>query len=186
MRKLMAGEPARLFATTDITGAPIRLEDYRGHYTLLTFLRSAACRLCSLRVHYLIEHYPALRARGLEIVAIFETSPATTVRYVGSQHPPFPLIVNPQHDLYRLYGVERSFWGFITGFLFTRRRDFRRAVRMKLGKLSDGNHLQLPADFLIAPDLTIARAYYGRDIGDHLPLSAIDAYLGEQVHAGAR
>ena len=47
--------------------------------------------------------------------------------------------------------------------------------------LSDGNHLQLPADFLLNPDLTIARAYYGRDIGDHLPLNEIEQFLATPV-----
>lgn len=41
----------------------------------------------------------------------------------------------------------------------------------------DGAIAQLPAEFLIGPELTIERAYYGKDIGDHLSLSEIDAWL---------
>ena len=176
--KLAAGQPAKLFATTDITGAPVALADYRGRRTLLSFLRSAACPLCSLRVHYLIDRYAYFQARGLSIIAVFETSPETTMKYAGTQHPPFPLIANPANDLYRLYGIQRSLWGAISGFLVTRRKEWGEAKRLGLGGgMSDGNHTLMPADFLIGPDLIIERAHYGRDIGDHLPLGVIEHYL---------
>jgi hypothetical protein len=35
----------------------------------------------------------------------------------------------------------------------------------------------VPADFLIGPDLTVQVAYYGNDIGDHLPLEKINEWL---------
>ncbi len=176
--RLTAGQPAKLFTTTDVTGAPVTLADYRGRHTLLTFLRSAACPLCSLRVHYLIERYAYLQARGLSIIAVFETSPETTMKFAGSQHPPFPLIANPTLDLYHLYGSELGIRGFIYGWLIGRHKEWREAHKLRLGGLrSDGNHLRHPADFLIGPDLTIERAYYGRDIADHLPLGTIEQYL---------
>jgi len=35
----------------------------------------------------------------------------------------------------------------------------------------------VPADFLIGPDLTVQIAYYGSDIGDHLPIEKICQWL---------
>ena len=35
----------------------------------------------------------------------------------------------------------------------------------------------VPADFLIDPDLTVQVAYYGSDIGDHLPIEKIYEWL---------
>jgi thioredoxin-dependent peroxiredoxin len=35
----------------------------------------------------------------------------------------------------------------------------------------------VPADFLIGPDLTVQVAYYGKDIGDHLPVERINGWL---------
>jgi peroxiredoxin Q/BCP len=185
--KLTAGQPAKLFTATDITGAPVALADYRGRRTLLSFLRSAACPLCSLRVRYLIDRYPNLQARGLAIIAVFETSPETTMKFAGTQHAPFPLIANPAHDLYRLYGSQYSLWGLISGLFVKRRKAWNEAQQLRLGGgMSDGNHTLLPADFLIGPDLIIERAYYGRDIGDHLPLSEIEHYLDAPLVARAR
>jgi peroxiredoxin Q/BCP len=184
--RLAIGDPAKLFETTDINGNPVALEDYRGKLTLLSFFRSASCPLCSLRVHYLIDRYPMLHQRGLSVLPIFETSREMTIKFVGKQQPPFPLITNPSHDLYRLYGTETSLWGLISGFVYKRRRDYRTAARMKLGTISDGNLARLPADFLLGPDLVIAQAYYGRDIGDHLPFSEIDRFLASRSSVMSR
>jgi len=41
----------------------------------------------------------------------------------------------------------------------------------------DGDWAMIPADFLIGPDFRIAEAFYGRHIGDHLPLERIEAFL---------
>lgn len=184
--KLTTGAPANLFVTTDVMGKPVNLEDYRGKHTLLSFFRSAQCPLCSLRVHYLIDRYPALQQRGLAVLAIFETSRETTIKYVGEQHPPFPLVANPEKDLYRLYGTETSWWGMISAFLLTRRREYREAAKFGWTKITDGKLNQLPADFVLGPDLTIERAYYGRDIGDHLPFSELERYLTDPAPALTR
>jgi hypothetical protein len=42
----------------------------------------------------------------------------------------------------------------------------------------EGDKALIPADFLVGPDLIIEQAYYGNDIGDHLPLPEIDSFLG--------
>jgi hypothetical protein len=36
----------------------------------------------------------------------------------------------------------------------------------------------MPADFLIAPDQSIRLAYYGSDIGDHVPADRLARELG--------
>jgi hypothetical protein len=41
----------------------------------------------------------------------------------------------------------------------------------------EGIKSMVPADFLIGPDLTVQTAYYGSDIGDHLPLEKIYQWL---------
>ena len=36
---------------------------------------------------------------------------------------------------------------------------------------------KMPADFLIEPDGRIVKAHYGHDIGDHLPVTDVEATL---------
>lgn len=40
-----------------------------------------------------------------------------------------------------------------------------------------GDRFQMPAQFLITPEGRIARAYYGRDLGDFLPTSEIATFV---------
>jgi hypothetical protein len=42
-----------------------------------------------------------------------------------------------------------------------------------------GDKALIPADSLIGPDLIIEQAYYGKNIGDHLPISEIETWLNQ-------
>src|SRR5262245_1436616 len=105
---IQPGMPAPLFQTLDLFGNPVGLAAYRGKPLLLAFFRNAACALCNLRVHGLIERYADYQRAGLEIVAIFESPAASMRQYVGKQDTPFPLVADPEAHLYTLYGLENS------------------------------------------------------------------------------
>ena len=71
--KLQPGTIAPHFQRQDIFGTLIDLRNNEGGITLLSFFRNAACAICNLRVHQLIERYPNYQQRGLRIVAVFES-----------------------------------------------------------------------------------------------------------------
>lgn len=170
-------ETAQPFQVEDIHGRSIALQDYAGKKLLLGFFRHAACPLCNLRVHQLIESYPTLQDSGVDILAFFESPKDKILQYVGTQNAPFPIVADPTLETYRLYGVESSVFGMLRGIL--RFSDFSEAASKKLMFFNPHNDIALlPADFLINPDSTIHTAYYGRDIGDHLGLSAVYAFAG--------
>lgn len=175
--RLTANQQAPKFILPDVDGKLISLDAYRGKPLLLSFFRSAACPLCSLRLWYLVNHYPKLQHLGLEVIAVFETSRATTLTYAGSLQPGFPMIANPDQSLFHTYGVESSLvrvpWGMIKHI-----PQYWQAFRQRVGgRLTDGAPGLIPADFLLTPDLRIATAHYGADIGDHLPFAQIDAFV---------
>lgn len=174
--RLAANQPAPRFTLPDIAGNPIALDLYRGKPLLLSFFRSAACPLCSLRLWYLVNQYPKLQQLGLEVIAVFETSRETTITYAGSLRPGFPLIANPTKTLFQTYGIESSFarvpWGMIKHI-----PQYWQAWRQRVGgRMTDGAPGMLPADFLLTPDQRIATAHYGADIGDHLPFAQINDF----------
>jgi peroxiredoxin len=181
MTRLTAGDTAPLFDAKDIFENPIKLEDYKGRILLLSFFRNAACAICNLRVHQLIEHYPTYHAKGLEIVAVFEATPESIQQYVGKQDAPFPIIANRDARLYDLYGVETS-ESKVQASLST--PVTQNAVQLAtekgfaLTKEEDTNFYRMPADFLIAPDGTILRAFYSDVIGEHLAFAEIEQFLG--------
>lgn len=180
--RLEPGDTAPAFETWDIDGTRrIDLLDYRGRHVLLSFYRYASCPLCNLRVHELARRQANWQARGLDMLAVFQ-SPAVKMReYVGKQHTPFPLIPDPDQKLYARYGVEHSWAGFLKAWVI-RLPEIGRSV-MRKGYLPgsvEGDIHRIPADFIIDPQGRIVEAYYGQDIGDHLPVARIESCLQER------
>ena len=174
--KLKPGTPAPDFEMRDISDHPVKLSDYKGKKLMLSFYRYASCPLCNLRVNDLIKNYEALSAKGLQMVAVFQSPTKSILRYVGKQEAPFPIVPDPDHKLYKQYGVEGSWMGYAKGLA-------------KVGKVADalgrgfmpgkmeGDKNMVPADFLIDENGVIHTAYYGKDISDHLDLQTIQAFL---------
>jgi peroxiredoxin len=176
--KLQAGQTAKDFQIEDIHGNPVRLADYAGKKLMLSFYRYASCPLCNLRVHELIRHYPEWRTRGLHMLAFFQSPAESIRRYVGRQQAPFPIVADPVHSVYRLYGVEPSWAGFGRAMLFKLPMAFESVVgKGFLPGRMEGDKAMIPADFLIGPDLVVRRAFYGKDIGDHLPIRDVEDFL---------
>ena len=173
---LKSGDRAPSFALPSLDGSDVALEDYRGRKLLLAFFRYGACPLCNLRMTFLIDAFPRWQEKGLDVVAVFESPAERLLETVASQAIPFAVIPDPERALYRLYGVVPSLWGYVVGAFRVRafRDAFQRGFRPGKG---EGAITQLPAEFLIGPDLTIERAYYGKDIGDHLPIEEVDGWL---------
>lgn len=173
---LKSGDRAPSFALTNLDGKSVALDDFRGRELLLAFFRYGACPLCNLRMTFLIDAYPRWQAHNLDVIAVFESPAERLLETVASGPIPFPVIPDPTRALYKQYGVTASWLGYLTGML--RLRTVRDALKRGFtpGK-ADGAIAQLPAEFLIGPDLAVERAYYGKDIGDHLPIPEIDAWL---------
>ncbi|MHB9018248.1 MAG: peroxiredoxin family protein [Burkholderiales bacterium] len=171
------------FSGYDMLNRPIRLCDYRGHWLMLSFYRYASCPLCNLRVHDLSRRYMAWQSQGLQMLAVFQSPPDKLRQYTGRQETPFPLMPDPEQRLYTKYRVKNSWAGFLKAWL-TRLPEIGRSVfghRFFPGSVEGGIH-RIPADFIINPEGRIVIAYYGRDIGDHLPVNQIDRLLQQALH----
>ena len=174
--RLSTGQLAKEFRVNDIFGKPVSLSQYAGKHVLLSFYKWASCPMCNLRVYRVSQQYAQLQQQGLEILAVFYSSADTLRAHMAQRSTPFPIIADPEMQLYRAYGVEKSLWGMMKGGM--RMGDI--VSIMKLGLLKtvpEGDMRILPADFLIAPDQRIKIAYYGADIGDHLPIATIEQSL---------
>ena len=176
--RLKKGEFAKDFNVIDIFGNKISLRDYSGKKLMLSFYRYASCPLCNLRVHQLIQYYPKFHEKGLEMLAFFQSPRESILKYVGKQDTPFPIIADPNREVYDLYRVESSLKGYLKGLKKTSAFSEARKLGFKGGK-AEGKKTLIPADFLIGPDLRIEVAYYGKDIGDHLPIEEIERFLGK-------
>lgn len=174
---LKNSSPAKNFTSKDLLGNEIQLENYKGKKVMLSFYRYAGCPLCNLRLNQLINQYDDLKAENMELIAIFQSPKKSMQKYISSRHDvPFPVIADPGRKLYKIYEVEGSLCGLLKGM--TRLKDFGSALvrGMSPGKM-EGDIGMIPADFLINEEGIIDIAYYGKDIGDHLPLEKILSWL---------
>ena len=176
--RLESGQRAIAFTATTIDDETVSLAQFAGKPLLLMFFRYASCPMCNLRLHDFAREHQQLHERGLEVVALFHSPAASIRQHAGGRHYPFRLVADPKFEAYRLYGVETSRLrlllssarpGFYVDWIRSMRNGFWGGAAWQMAKM--------PADFLIAPDGRIAVAHYGVDIGDHLPLAEVDAFL---------
>jgi peroxiredoxin len=175
------GEPAPDFTATTWAGATLRLADLRGRPLWLAFFRYASCPLCNLRVADIIERWPDLASCDLQLVAVFQSTPESIGRYVGRQEPPFPIICDPEEQLYRLYGVEHSLKALLAPSNVP--LGIKAAARGFLPGRMDGTKSRVPADFLIDREGVIVDAFYGDTIGEHIPFARVMDFLDRKDEA---
>lgn len=175
--RLQPNQTAPAFVQPDLLGENFDLNRSRDKPLLLAFFRYASCPLYNLRVHELIENYSRLKDQ-FEIVAVFQSPAVKIEQYVGQKEIPFRVIPDPDKKLYQLYGVESSWLGFGKAWTVKIGRVFNAVIRHHFipGSMEGEIH-RIPADFIITPNNTILEAYYGEDIGDHLPLQQIEDLL---------
>ncbi len=178
--QIQPGTLAPSFHVEDVFGTQISLKDYAGKRLLLSFFRNAACAICNLRVHGLIERYPAYHRSGLEILAVFESPRENILQYVGRQDAPFPIVADPQAHLYGIYGVEVSEDKVAKTMSMPETQATIGAAAAQgfvLTPEAGSNFNRMPADFLIGPDLIVQHAHYADYVMDHLPVETVEHFL---------
>lgn len=172
MNYLSKNQTAVSFSGTDIFNNIINLDDYKGKKILLIFFRVATCPFCNMALQKLIQNHASFEEKNIQIIGLFSSSKEDILKYAGKQDPPFPIIADPQFKIYKSYKVEVSYGKMIRSM----------ANPINVFKSMFGGFFSLrsmkdkpivPADFLINENQIIHRAYYGKDFGDHLPISEV-------------
>ena len=176
--RLLKGNQAPAFLAQDIEGKTVTLSDYKDKKLLICFFRYAGCPFCQLAVRNLVFAYPELHKRGLNIITLFQSPKPSVLKYPGEFKPPFPLIPDPNEDIYNLYGIEDSLQGTIKGILDVQtiyKVIFKERIRQ--GKI-DGDFLLMPGYFFIdAPNHTIQKAIYSDQFFYSSLFEQIEAFL---------
>ena len=171
--RLERPQSAPELALRDLDGQPVEVAS--GRRLLLSIFREANCPFCNFRVYELTHNYRDLRELGLDVVAVFASAEHEVRGFVG-QHPrPFRIVADPDNTAHERYGIERSKLGKLKA-IFTRLPALLRGVREMAGGGGRRSTALLPADFLIGADGRLEETYYGRDIGDHIPMERIELF----------
>jgi peroxiredoxin len=180
--RLSAPAKAPKLALTDIEGKPVRIGG-NNRRTLLCFFRDAACPFCNFRIYELTNHHAALSKLGLDIVAVFTSTPEQVHRFVARQPRPFQVVADPTSLAHETYRIERSFWRKLKGIL-TRVPTLIKGLRI-VGVAGLNTTNLMPADFLIDEHGNIAEAYYGSDAGDRIPFERVELFLARGLRQRA-
>jgi peroxiredoxin len=173
-QRLAIGEAAPAFRGVSALGKPVDLQAYRGTKVWLAFFRYTSCSFCSLRIAQMLHQAGSWAERGLQIVGVFQSPPEAVAEFVRERAVPFPFVSDPSERLYREWGLEASITALLgTHLLGTMTKDVVSGRAFK----KHGTLTRIPADFLIDERGRIADAFYGRDIGDHIPYPRVDAFV---------
>jgi peroxiredoxin len=155
-----AGETVTPRELATIASGPFRLPDPE-HLVHLQFRRYSGCPICHLHLRSFADRHTEIAAAGVREVAVFHSSAETMTGYQAEL--PFAVVADPARQLYRDFGVERS-WRTVLhpSAWMAVIRGWSRSL-----PADDGSgHLGRPADFLIAPDGRLLACRYGAHAND--------------------
>jgi hypothetical protein len=181
---LRAGDPAPLFSVRDLKGRRVALGDCYGYPVMVAFYRSAACPLSNVRLWYLLHRHGRLYRHALRLIVFFDSDLQHAHRYLDRFETDVPLVAGRGQEVDERYYPQSSLPKAVTT-RFARRRTYEESRYAGVGartllesmRTFDGKRGMLPTELLLMPALQIARAHYGEDPGDFLPISVIDQFV---------
>ena len=176
--KVMKSQVAPTFTIKDVYGTTIDLDKLKGKKVMLTLYRNVGCAICNLRFHELQEEGAYFESRNLVLLAVYESTAENMLQYLDDQKVYPKMIPDPELTLYRLYGLEKSM-GKMMKALFNgglqKKKEGKNLFHKKIKR--DGSKTRISADFLIDENGVIKEAYYGKYLGDHLPIETIKQFI---------
>ena len=110
---LTIGDPAPDFTSTDQSGNPIKLSDYRGKKVVLYFYPKDDTPGCTAQACSLRDNYAKLQAAGYEVLGISVDDEKSHQKFSKKFDLPFTLVADTDHQLVEAYDVwkEKSMYG---------------------------------------------------------------------------
>jgi thioredoxin-dependent peroxiredoxin len=164
--------PAFVLSTVD--GREITLEDFRGKKIWLILYRYASCPLCLLHFKGLQEKIAALSKNGIETIAVFESMPSRFPKTSLVDLPGVTVAADPGKAVYHLLGAQNKITALFHSQVIC--TFFRAQMKGFFQGQIDGEMGQIPAHFLIGPDLKVWESYSGKSIADHIPWQLVEKF----------
>lgn len=142
-------------------------EAVTGDKTALVFLRYYGCPVCQYDMVQYAEHYDKIKAAGGKLLVVLQSDPELLRQELRSETVfPFEIICDPSESLYREFEIlpaagKLKMTGPKTMFKIAQVQ----AAGYKHGR-SEGEELQLPAAFVLNPDLSVTYAHYAQSVDD--------------------
>jgi thioredoxin-dependent peroxiredoxin len=173
--KLETNQSIPVFSTTDVRGNVISDVSLKGKKTLVVFERFVGCPVCNVHVHQLMQEYANLKAKGIELMVVYESSKENVMKYATIEEIPFMLVADPTGDLYNTFGVAKSMGKVMKGIMFkdgmSLAKEGEKGYKGKYEK--DGSMSRMTAEFLVGADGVITKAHYAKYLSDHISMNEI-------------
>lgn len=166
MAKLKVGEKMPDFTAAGAFGPEEVLSSRVGKgKTAIVFLRYYGCTLCQYDIQTYAEHYQEIVGDTGRLFIVLQSTPESIKKQMTRETLPFEIICDPEEKLYKEFEINPA----------------KDMAELGGGKVADkvtearklfshgdyeGEELQLPAAFVVQPDLTITYARYGKDGAD--------------------
>lgn len=151
-----------------------------GKKTGLLFSRYYGCSLCRYDMIQLKEQYEKITATGGQVVFVLQSDPDLLARNFTENEYPFWVIADPEQKIYKALSIDPA--TSIKDAIDEKALKKIQAAR-KLGLEHgeyEGNEDQLPAAFVIEPDLTVSYAHYAKTAGDIPDVDEFAALLAKK------
>lgn len=171
---LYEGKFAPEFQVKDIDGNSHNIAQYKGKKILLSFYRNAGCPICNYRFHELEDSSQYFKEQNIILLSVYESTIENLKLLKDTNQFYQKLVADPEGILYAQYAVEENRGKISRGFLHGAQQKSTKGKKMFATKIKqDGKPNRIAADFLIDENGNILIAYYGKYLGDRLPIKLL-------------
>ena len=174
---LKFNDPAPDLELLDIDGKAVSISSlWKEQVLVLAFTRHFGCPQCKEMVDMLAKAAPEIKSSGLGLAFVTQGTPEATKTFCEERAPGQICLADPDHKVYRAYGLERaSIW---QTFLSWRVWQSNKRLKQEHGWNTDlppagQDAMQLAGTFVISTDGRIRLPYYYDNIADHPPVDLL-------------
>ena len=169
MAKLTQGDKLPEFTYDTPFAAALSISDTTKKVTgktALVFLRYYGCTLCQYDLHEFATQHEKIVAAGGQMLVVLQSDPAKLAEQLQPGDFPFDIICDPEQKLYKKFEIAAA-------ASKATMVDSRAVAKIAKAAASgfkhgeyEGEELQLPAAFVVEPDLILTYVRYGESVGD--------------------
>lgn len=134
--------------------------------TALLFLRYYGCTLCQFDIHQFAQAHTAIAATGGQMLIVLQSDPMRLAEQLKPEDLPFDIICDPERTLYQRFEILPAPSMEKLGDAYTMEKIQKAAADGFVHGSYEGDELQLPATFVVTPELTLTYVHYGVSAGD--------------------
>ncbi len=183
MRLVQVGDAAPDVEVQDTQGQVVRLSSlWTDRPALLFFLRHLGCPCTREQAEHIRQDLPRFHAAGAYVAAITLGPTEVAAKLFGPTEQPITVLVDPNQQAYRAYGLGQGTLWQLAGPLVWG-RSLKALLQGRVGKPA-GDVRQLPGTFLVDSQGVIQyihRAAHSADFPDHRAILARLAALAQST-----